>query len=263
MLPSLLQDARIFITLAIFSIILIVLDSVSSLNFPKAVFQQVTVPIQYGLYKTSMNIGRQFEFIILARRTAQQYKAQSEQLANILSENAQLRKKLAEAQGFIDQSKALNDQTFTMVPVRPIGISRYLLIDKGADDGIKVGQSVVYKDNFIGSIHQVSPKKSEVILSSDPDSHINAFAESSTGKAKGVLSGQFGAEMLLDKILHQEPIDQGDLVYTEGSELEVPRGLILGQVSEVLKRDNEVFKQAKVKQVYDISNLEVVFVITN
>jgi cell shape-determining protein MreC len=53
------------------------------------------------------------------------------------------------------------------------------------------------------------------------------------------------------------------LVYTEGTEEEIPRGLILGKVEDVVVKDNEVFKQAKVKPVFDISNLDIVFVVRN
>lgn len=263
MLSSLLADAKIFLSLVIISIFLIILDNLNFLNFPKSTLQQITIPIQYGLYKTGLNIGSQFEFIILARRSSKEYKVQSEQLANLLSENANLRKKLAETQSFIDQSKTLNDQTFSMVATRPLGIARYLLIDKGTNDGLKINQAVVYKDNFIGLIKEVSPKKSKVILSTDPDSKISAFVDSVEGKAKGVLKGQFGSEMLMEKILHQEPLKIGDLVYSEGTEVEIPRGLVLGQVSEVSGADNEIFKQAKVKQIFDPANVEVFFVVTN
>jgi cell shape-determining protein MreC len=69
--------------------------------------------------------------------------------------------------------------------------------------------------------------------------------------------------MLLDKVLHQEPLQQGDLVYSEGSEIEVPRGLIIGQVSEVRDQDNQVFKTAIVKTNFEPSDLDIVFLITN
>ncbi len=263
MLSSLLGDAKFFLTLVFISILLIIFDNFSLLNFPKSLLQQVTIPIQFGLYKTSQSVGRQFEFIALSRRASQENKALTEQLATVISENANLRKKLAESQAFTDQKNALNDQTFTMVAARPVGINRYLLIDKGSDDGLKPNQAVVYKDNFIGLIKDTSPKKARVILTTDPDSHISAFAGTDENKAKGVLEGQFGSDMLLDKILHQESVKKDDLVYTQGTEVEIPRGLILGQVSEVLGKDNEIFKTAKVKPVFDISNLEVIFIITN
>ncbi len=261
MLKVLLYDLKTLFILTAISLIFVGLDFFQMLTVPKGILQQLTIPIQYGLYRSSVTVSRQFGFILSARQAAQENRAKSAQMAQILSENANLRKKLAEAQGFLDQEKTLSDRTFNLTPARPIGFSRFLLIDKGSDDGIKVNQAVIFKDNFIGRIKEVDPKKSRVILGSDPDSRISAFSQSDAGKAKGILIGQFGSEMLLDKILHEEPIKVGDLVYSEGQEVEIPRGLVLGQVSEVLQQDNAVFKQAKVKPVFDIGDLELVFIV--
>lgn len=262
MLASLKSDLKTFLILTVFSIVLIFFDQLSFFSLPKSFIQNFTIPIQYGLYRTSLQLTKQFEFIILARRASQENKALTEQLAQVISENSQLRKKLAEAEGFLVQQKSLDSQTFKLTAARPIGMNRFLLIDKGSGDGIKVGQTVVYKDTYIGKIKEVSSKKSQVILSSDPDSQVSAFVQNNQGKAKGVLIGQFGSEMLFDKILHQEPINNEDLVYSEGTEIEIPRGLVLGRVLEVMTRDNEVFKQAKVKSIFDVNDLEIVFVIT-
>lgn len=240
---------------------LVFLDYSKLLNFPKSLLQQVSVPIQYGLYKSSLNVSKQFEFIVNARKASQENKALSGQLALVLSENADLRKKLSEAQAFLSQEKTLSGEVFNLIPARPIGFSRFLIIDKGSDDGIKLNQAVVFKDNFIGLIKEVDPKKSKVILASDPDSRLSAFSQSDAGRAKGVLMGQFGSEMLLDKILHEEPVAVNNLVYSAGQELEIPRGLILGQVTEVIEKETQVFKQAKAKAVFDIGDLDVVFIV--
>ncbi len=261
MLAALQNNFKTFFLLTLISLSFMVLDFFQLLSLPKGVLQQVTIPIQYGLYRSSQGATRQFEFVLQARQAAQENKAKSEQMAQILSENANLRKKLAEAQSFLEQDKVLSDQAFNLVPARPFGFSRFLLIDKGADDGFKVGQAVIFKDNFIGLVKEVDPKRSKVIMGSDPDSRISAFSQSEEGRAKGILIGQFGSEMMLDKILHEEPVKVGDLVYSEGQEVDIPRGLVLGQVSEVIQKDNEIFKQAKVKPVFDIADLEVVFVV--
>lgn len=263
MLSTLLHDSKYFLTLVLTSILISIADIYGILNTPKGVLQNITIPIQFGLYKTSTSIGRQLEFIALSRKAAQEYKAQTEQLASVLSENANLRRQLSEAQGFMDQTKALSPLSFNTVAARPIGINRYLLIDKGSDDGLMVNQVVVYKDNYIGKVIQAGNKKSQVLLLTDPDSKLASFVSSGGGKAKGILQGQFGSEMVLEKILHRESINKDDLVYSEGSEQEIPRGLILGQVADVLVRDNEIFKSAKVKTVFDVTSLDIVFVITN
>lgn len=263
MLASFLSDAKLFLSLLGFSLIISVADAHSLLNFPESWLQNVSVPIQMGLYKTSLAVGQQFEFVILARRAAQENKAMTEQLATILSENAGLRRQLAEAQGFLDQQGSLDPLTYTTVAARPISRSRYLIIDRGSNAGLKVGQPAVYKDNLLGQIVEVSPSTARVMLVSDPDSKIAAFISSQKSKSKGILLGQFGSDMLMDEILHQESIEPGDLVYSEGTEDKFPRGLVLGQVSEVMDRSNELFKQAKVKPMFDVGNLDIVFVITN
>ena len=92
---------------------------------------------------------------------------------------------------------------------------------------------------------------------------VYAFASGANGKAKGILMGQFGSEMLLDKILHQEPIEAGNLVYSEGLERNLPRGLIMGKVTAVLENKTQVFKQAKVLPEFNIGDLDLVFVVQN
>lgn len=263
MIPSLVADLRFFVSLILLSIILTFIDSLNLLNYPKSKLEQITIPIQYGLYQVSHNALGQFEFVILAGRAYSESKLLREQLALVLSENSRLARQLAETQATLAQKQTFSSYTFDLVSARPIGISRYLVIDKGSDDGLKLNQSVIYKDNFIGKLTKVSAKRSFVLLSSDPDSRVSAFVSSPEGKAKGVLVGQFGAEMLLDKILHQEKVKVNDLVYTQGGEIEIPRGLVLGQVFQVLTRDNEVFKQAKVRPIFQVADLDIVFVITN
>ncbi len=261
MVKLILEDIKVYGLLLFIAVVLIFLDSFKFLNLPKSLVQNVTVPIQYGLFRSYLNVSGQFGYIVNARKASQENKALSEQLALVLSENASLRKKLAETQAFLDQDKALSDEVFNLIPARPIGFSRFLLIDKGSDDGIKVNQAVVFKDSYIGKVFEVDPKRSKVVLASDPDSRLTAFSQSDAGRAKGLLVGQFGSEMLLDKILHEEPIEVNNLVYSEGQEIEIPRGLVLGQVTEIIEKDEEAFKQAKVKPVFNIGDLDLVFIV--
>lgn len=253
---------RSFFIYLILGIFISLLDYKNLFFLPKSFLEVVTTPIQYGLYQVSLKVTRQFEFIAKARTAAQSEGALKEQLAQILSENANLRRKLGELQAYAAQSESLNPQTFNLKPARPVGLSRYFKIDKGVLEGVVLGQAVVYKDNLLGQIVSTSPHQSDVKLITDPESKIAAFVTSDNGRARGVLSGQFGSEMLLDKILHSESIKEKDLVYSEGTESSLPRGLILGQVTKVMERENEVFKQAIIKPVFDPGDLDVVFIIT-
>lgn len=259
---SLTTNLKQFLILLFVSVLIFLLDLENLLAIPKASLQFITSPIQFGLYRSSLLVTHQLDFIINARTASKEKVAIREQLAQVLSENANLRRQLSESQAYLNQSKALDPQIYTYLAARPIGFTRFLKIDKGIGSGIKPGQSVVYKDNLLGEIVRVTPSQAEVRLITDPDSRIAAFSSNENGKAKGVLSGEFGSQMLMDKILHAEVIEPKDLVYSEGTEGKFPRGLILGQVISIDEKPNEVFKQAKVQPVFDIGDLDLVFVLT-
>jgi rod shape-determining protein MreC len=258
---AVLLDLKLFAFFLFLSGIIFAFDSYQLLTIPKSLLQTVTVPVQYGLYSWSRAVSTQLYFIRQARLAVQEHKALQTQLGELLSENAEIRRKLAETEAQLDQQNSLSPKTFEMVAARPIGVDRYLRIDKGSSDGIAIGQIVVSKENFIGQVLSVDPHTAEVMLPQDPGSKVAVFSQDPSGKAKGILSGQFGSEILMDKILHQEAINEGDLIYSEGSEGKLPRGLIMGKVTQVIEKPNEVFKQAKVVPLLDLADLDLVYVI--
>jgi len=256
-----LLDFKLFIILIISSILLFIFDNFGLLNFPKSLLQSLTIPVQYGLYKNSTNFKKQFTFIIEARKAALENNALKQQLALISAENATLQKKIKDTEDLVDQYNKLNPQTFDLLPARVLGVERYVILDKGLNDGVKESQAVVYKDNYLGQTKNVTPKTSQVVLATDPESKIAVFSQGSYGRAKGILIGQFGSEMLMDKILHEEVVNVGDLVYSEGTEGKLPKGLVMGKVIQVMERQNEIFKQAKVEPIFKLIDLDTVFLI--
>lgn len=260
-MSKIIPDFKLLFLLLFLSLIILFLDSISFLNLPKKLAFYLTNPISFGIYNTRQKIGKQFYFIFAARFAAQENKALKEQVGKLFAENAELRKNLAETNALISQEKHLDPKTFNLITARPIGLGRYLKIDKGSSSKIKPGQAVVFEDNLLGKVKNVTEENADIELLTDPDSKISAFSQNTEGKAKGILLGQFGTELLFDKILHEEKISIGDILYSEGLESSLPRGLILGRVTQVLERPNEVFKQAKVKPVFDTGDLELVFVI--
>ncbi|MDD2823469.1 MAG: rod shape-determining protein MreC [Candidatus Daviesbacteria bacterium] len=256
-----LLDFKLFIILIICSVFLFVFDRLGALNFPKSILQTLTTPVQYGLYKNSTNFKKQFNFIVNARKASLENNALKQQLALIAAENAALQKKVKDNEDLVDQYNKLNPQTFDLMPARVLGVERYVILDKGLNDGVIEQQAVVYKDNYLGQTKNVTPKTAQVIMATDPESKIAAFSQGSLGRAKGILQGQFGSEMLMDKILHEEIVNVGDLVYSEGTEGKLPKGLVLGKVTAVLERQNEIFKQAKVEPIFKLVDLDTVFLI--
>lgn len=254
-------NVQTFSILFFISVVIFLFDNFGVLK----VFQRgayfITNPISFGIYSGFQNISKQLYFLSAARLAAQENKALKDQLAQLISENADLRRRFSESASMVIQEHFLDPQKYNLIASRPIGLNRYLKIDQGADRDLKVGQPVVYKDNYIGRLTQVLSKTSNVLLLTDPDSKIAAFSINKEGNSKGVITGRFGTEIIMEQILHEEKIEIGDLVYSEGSEGFLPRGLVLGKVTEVIDEQNQPFKTAKLKPVFDFRDLELVFVI--
>jgi len=255
-------NLQLFLILILISMLVFAAGNFKLLTYPQRGAYFITNPISFGFYNLKQKAGKQLYFIFAARFAAQENKALQNQLGETLSEIAKLKRQLAETESLLIQQQHIDPRTYNLKAARPIGLDRYLRIDKGEKDEIKVGQAVIFKDNYIGKVISVSPSSANIQVLTDPNSKVSAFSINKNGRAKGVLTGQFGTQTLMDKILHEEAIEEGDLVYSEGTEGFLPRGLILGKVASVLERQNEVFKQAQVVPVLDIKDLDLVFVMT-
>ena len=258
-----LPNLQLFFLLVFLASLILILDNFKVFSLLKVTAGFVTNPISFSLYSTKQNLSSQLSFVWEARSAAQQNKALQEQIATLLSENASLKTQISESRAQLTQNQHLDPKTYNTVATRPIGLDRYLRVDKGEQDGIKIGQAVIVNNNLIGQIAALNAKSATVKRLIDPDSKVASFSFGKEGKAKGILIGQFGTDMLLDKILHEEHIQKDDLVYSEGTEGFWPRGLILGKVSEVIETPNEIFKQAKVAPVFNINDLDLVFIIVD
>jgi rod shape-determining protein MreC len=262
-MAAVVSDSKRIFLLLLLSIFIILLDSRGLFYFPKNVLQYITVPIQYGLFVSSKSTTQQIRFVINSRVAAKENSALQKQMADLLIENAKLRKQLSETNAVLGQQTSISPQTFNLLAARPVGQGRYLQIDKGANDGVVRGQVVIFQDSFIGTIVTVQPNSSLILLPYDPNSKVSVYSQNAEGRSKGILQGQYGSQVIMNKILHKEPIDVTDLVYTDGSDGTIPKGLIVGTITSVYENPNEIFKVAQVKPIYSITDLDIVFVMRN
>ena len=130
-MEKVIPDLKVFLILIFLSLFIFFLDIVKILNLPKQLVFYITNPVSFGIYDTNRNVGKQFHFIFQARFASQENKALKEQVGKLLSENAALRKNLAETETLVSQEKHLDPSTYNLLPARPVGLGRYLKIDKG------------------------------------------------------------------------------------------------------------------------------------
>ncbi len=161
---------------------------------------------------------------------------------------------------------ALREKTdFPMVTAQVIGregtsVFKTILINKGTTDGIRVGQPVVSVEGVVGRIVEASWNASRVLLVIDFNSNADALVQGS--RAQGILQGGGPAGCILKYVERSEEVKIGDPVLTSGVGGVFPKGLLLGTVVNVNRKDAGLFQKIDVHPAAFFSRLEEVSVIT-
>lgn len=169
-------------------------------------------------------------------------------------ENELLKKQLD-----FNQSSGYKTAPATVSFYDPSNFSGYILIDKGRDDGIKEGMSVLSEGFLVGYVKEALSKNSKVVLLVDPNFSTPVLVENSD--ASGLLKGQLGFGLVLEKVPQNIPLKVGDTVVTSGLGGLFPKGLVIGQVEEISKQSNTIFQSATIKSAVDLKRLNKVFII--
>lgn len=141
----------------------------------------------------------------------------------------------------------------------PNNFSGYTLIDKGEEDGLKEGMTVLSEGFLVGYIKEIDRKNSKVVLLVDPNFSTPVLIQNSD--TSGLLKGQIGFGLLLEKVPQNISLQKGDAIITSGLGGIFPKGLVIGQVEEVYKEPNTIFQSATIKSAVDFSRLNTVFIL--
>lgn len=146
----------------------------------------------------------------------------------------------------------------------PSNLARSIIVDQGSAEGVQKGMPVVTPQGLAGRVTETGTHWSKVLLITDPSSSVNAVVQSTraTGVAQGDATSNPGDPHLIIRYVPQgEAIKTGDLILTSGLGAAFPKRLVIGQVTQVRKRDNELFQEATLKPAVDFTRLEFVLIL--
>jgi rod shape-determining protein MreC len=146
--------------------------------------------------------------------------------------------------------------------------SQSIVIDKGLKDGLYSGLAVVSsltngttsQGVIVGKIIEVKDNISEVCLVTNKNCKI-AAAILGENKTSGIALGELGLTVKMEFIPQTENIKAGDIVATSGLEQNIPRGLVIGRVTDVKKENNEVWQSATIEPQINLDSLSIISVI--
>jgi rod shape-determining protein MreC len=184
-------------------------------------------------------------------------------LQEVRRENDQLTALLQLRAGF-----ELKTAAATVIARESSEFRRLVVLDKGTDDGIQVGDVAVAAGGALaGRVTEVGPSSAKVVLLTDSESTV--IGQLTTNAATGEVVGQLGGVLVMSQIDSTEKVAPGDEVVTAGIALDggvrspYPKGLLIGQVVDVKRDANDVVQTAYLQPAAQLDKLEFLLVITD
>jgi rod shape-determining protein MreC len=201
-------------------------------------------------------------------------------LVHVAEENDALKKQLAEADSRNNECAeislanqrlrkyvALKDQSpFTLLAAEVIARDpspwfQSIIINKGANDGVAMGCPAITGEGIVGYVLEASAGYAKVLLIIDRNSSVDALIQKT--RARGISKGMGSGLCRLDYALRQIDVAVGDAVVTSGFDGIYPKGLRVGSVSRVVRKNSGLFQDIELTPYVDFKKLEEVMIVLN
>jgi rod shape-determining protein MreC len=254
--------AAVFIVVSAF---LIVMDRRSAIEPVRDGLSSVVSPVARGFMTLAHGPGYKTELEKELERVQNELDATRAENANLQAMIAEY-KLLDEEQRVEADRPELNYLSATVIGQDPTSTQKYIVINKGSDDGIEVGMAVTDPDYFIGQVVEVNNSTSKVMLIIDTSASVGAQLMD-TG-ADGIVVGQWqkGGRLEMQNVDRDAEVKEGAVVVTSGSVSTetrgVPPNIIIGTVFGdpiPTQRTNEVTYQ--VRPAVESEKLQTVWVV--
>ena len=190
------------------------------------------------------------------RRTIEELKGEN----NLLKEQGALADRL---QGMLEYKKSSSHQLIAaeVIGREPSHWFKSVIINKGEAEGIRVDMGVMTPQGVVGKVIKTDPRYSQVLLMTDRNSAVAAMIQRT--RDEGIVQGVEKGTVRLKYLPHFSEVAVGDVVVTSGLEGSFAKGLKIGQVDKVEKKEHELFLEVQLAPEIDFYKLEEVFVITS
>lgn len=238
-----------------------------SLGFISNNFDNFLVTAQSWIFTRFVVIQEFFtvprDVLILRQQNAQL----ESQVSKLQAQVVQLQNSVSEADALaalVNFSRTSPENSYTAASVigrDPSPFLRYIILDKGSNNGLRRGMPVVTDQGLVGRVDAVINSASRVQLITDSSSVVNIRLEKA--KKEALLSGTVSGDLVLEQVTQDVNLEAGDLVLTSGLSGGFPADIIVGQILNSRKRDSDLFQQAVIQPVVDFTKLKIVLIITD
>ncbi|MCH7492005.1 rod shape-determining protein MreC [Patescibacteria group bacterium] len=247
-------------------IILIFFQRVGFLRPAENIITTVLKPVQNILIVAATNIKGLTDYLGNIKNLEEENDRLIKDISRLIGENVKLKQNLSDTGLIQEELEFITKYNYRTVTAKVIGRSsrdylQEVIINKGDSVSIRQGFPVIASGGIIiGKIIDTNSSISKVLLLNDNQSEIGAIIQNNS-QSQGVLSGQFGISLRMELIPQNDPLEIGQIVTTSGLEEDIPSGLVIGTITEIIQIEGDLFQKAIIEPQADYQNLSIVTVI--
>jgi len=133
---------------------------------------------------------------------------------------------------------------------------RVVRVNKGKKDGAENGMAVVALEGVVGRVFRIGRDFSDVLTMLDSSSAIDSLIQ--RNRVRGIVEGTGSQTLNLKYLRRTDDVQEGDILVSSGIGGLFPRGLAVGKVISVKKKNFGITQQVEVMPAVDFNRLEEV-----
>lgn len=194
-------------------------------------------------------------------------KSRLEEFATVQAEVTDLRSENAELQELVGKEEDLRDYNpiqGTVIARNPDQWEEKIVINKGETSGVKPNMAVMTARGLIGKVTLVTKLSStvELISTQNPNYRVSAMVLGGDKEVFGLIEGYDAdrRELLLKRIDAEIELKEGQQVVSSGLGGIFPKGIVIGEITEVAIDEFGLTKLAYIKPAADFTLLNHVVI---
>ena len=233
--------------ISIFIVVILITTDLrfNSLDGTKSVLNSLAVPV-YWLADVPARISNWSDTNIRSRRHLLDdndrlhtenllLSGRSQQIAALMAENTRLR-------ALLNSTALLRDDVLVaeLIGVSPDPVRHQMILNKGIDDGVYVGQALIDQEGLLGQVVEVSKKSSRVLLITDATHAVPVQVNRNGVRVIAEGTGTLGA-LEIHHVAVTTDIQEGDLLVSSGLGGRFPVGYPVAVVKKVVRDPGRAF----------------------
>lgn len=240
--------------------------SVKEKTFFEKVLIETLAPIQEGTMSFKERLAKTIDHYLLIVETSKKNEELSSKIATLENQIFTLKEVQKENQrlkALLDFGKDIERKKVLaqVISWDSSNEFRVLRVNKGENHGLQLLAPVITMNGLVGYIYSLGKNYAEVLTILDQNNRVDAIVARS--RSHGIVEGNTDFTCSMKYVNRTEELVLGDVIITAGLGEIYPKGIRIGTISNIDKKNYGITQKVEIKPSVDFQKLEEVVILVN